>query len=403
VFANFGVALLAGLGFDAAWRKLPRSSYLPGLLLAATGLLAAAFRYPDHTWWLPALLPIVAIASFSRNKPVSMLAASGLGLLLLADLVGVSRNPFELPYVHESWRKIGTHSRMLNDVARRAGQSRTFLVGAGLQLEWQIKAAMLEKFFSPVDYEPIAMKRTGDFFEYAAFAQTLASGQRIPFAGGFPNEILKEPTPRGHQFLRLLSVRFFVFPRLTLMNPGLARFAAELRTVPTPEWTDGSDAGTFVLLEDPAALPRSYGVYQAECLPALDQQLARLAAPEFDPVATVLLDGDCQPEGAPNERPAVVSVDSYAATRVQIVAEMAQPGFVVLTDSYYPGWQAYVNGHREPILRANTLVRAVRVPSGRSQIEFRYAPWPFYLGVAMASVPIAVGLFLGMKRLLRHG
>ncbi len=55
-------------------------------------------------------------------------------------------------------------------------------------------------------------------------------------------------------------------------------------------------------------------------------------------------------------------------------------GFVVLSDQFYPGWRAYVDGRESPIYRANYLFRAVPVPAGEHVVEFTYQPVSVGLG-----------------------
>ena len=78
-----------------------------------------------------------------------------------------------------------------------------------------------------------------------------------------------------------------------------------------------------------------------------------------------------------------------------------QPGFVVLTDQDYPGWRATVDGVPTPILRANYAFRAVRVPGGRSVVEFRYRPWSVWLGLATSLATATGMLVFGAIRLRR--
>ena len=57
-------------------------------------------------------------------------------------------------------------------------------------------------------------------------------------------------------------------------------------------------------------------------------------------------------------------------------------GFLVVTDQFYPGWAATVNGTPTTVLRANVAFRALRLPAGESTVEFRYRPLSIRLGVA---------------------
>ena len=72
--------------------------------------------------------------------------------------------------------------------------------------------------------------------------------------------------------------------------------------------------------------------------------------------------------------------------------------YLVLSDSWYPGWLATVDGVDVPIERANILFRAVRVPPGDHTVEFRYEPRSVSTGalVSAGSIGAAVVLFGGL-------
>ena len=73
----------------------------------------------------------------------------------------------------------------------------------------------------------------------------------------------------------------------------------------------------------------------------------------------------------------------------------SRDGIFVVKDSYFPGWQAFVDGDRAPILRVNGMVRGVEVASsGVHIIEFRYKPLSFWYGVFAALIALALLLVL---------
>lgn len=83
-----------------------------------------------------------------------------------------------------------------------------------------------------------------------------------------------------------------------------------------------------------------------------------------------------------------VSVTSYKLNRVELRANMVAPGFVVLADTFYPGWQAAVDGKKTPIYRANSLVRAVYVPAGEHTITFVFRPLDFLGGIVISGLAL---------------
>jgi uncharacterized membrane protein YfhO len=95
------------------------------------------------------------------------------------------------------------------------------------------------------------------------------------------------------------------------------------------------------------------------------------------------------PEGAGR-----VSVASYLPNRVVLKSETAHDAFLYVTDTYYPGWKAHVDGKETPIMQANLAYRAVRVPAGAHEVVFSYRPVSFYLGVLVTFFALIAVLFI---------
>jgi uncharacterized membrane protein YfhO len=72
----------------------------------------------------------------------------------------------------------------------------------------------------------------------------------------------------------------------------------------------------------------------------------------------------------------------------------------VLSDQYFPGWRATVDGAPASIVRANYAFRLVEVPRGRSVVEFRYAPASVPIGAAVSGATL-VGLAVLLRRTRR--
>ncbi|MFH0749589.1 MAG: YfhO family protein [Candidatus Gottesmanbacteria bacterium] len=83
-----------------------------------------------------------------------------------------------------------------------------------------------------------------------------------------------------------------------------------------------------------------------------------------------------------------VGITSYGVNKVTMTVDAKQDGFVVLTDTYYPGWCAYIDGKKTQIYRADYTLRAVYVPKGQHKIEFVYMPQSFLIGIFTTSLGI---------------
>ena len=89
-------------------------------------------------------------------------------------------------------------------------------------------------------------------------------------------------------------------------------------------------------------------------------------------------------------------MDESEHARISVRAQA--DGYLVVADTWYPGWVASVDGTEVPIERANLLFRAVRVPAGDHVVEFRYGPESVRLGaiVSGVSIVVAFALFVGL-------
>ena len=68
----------------------------------------------------------------------------------------------------------------------------------------------------------------------------------------------------------------------------------------------------------------------------------------------------------------------------------ASAGVLVMSEVFYPGWNARVNDRDAPVLRANYLFRAVEIPAGASRVKFKYAPITFMVGVGLNAITVLV-------------
>jgi hypothetical protein len=122
---------------------------------------------------------------------------------------------------------------------------------------------------------------------------------------------------------------------------------------------------------------------------------AALLQPGFDPNQEILLQ-DGAGAGASNaDSPGTVIDTKGDATIVEetsrylrLNVSAPRGGFLLLSDTYYPGWHAKVDGVETSIFRANISVRAVQLPPGARTVEFRYDASPFWKGLTITAVAV---------------
>jgi SAM-dependent methyltransferase len=122
-----------------------------------------------------------------------------------------------------------------------------------------------------------------------------------------------------------------------------------------------------------------------------------------DPRHVVLLEHELPADERPEDGAAAagsVRVTDYRDTFVEIAADSPRRSVLVLTDAYYPGWQATVDGTPITIHRANFAFRAVAMPAGRHVVRFQYLPRSVTVGfsVSLAALVAIVGLVVVGRR-----
>jgi hypothetical protein len=145
-------------------------------------------------------------------------------------------------------------------------------------------------------------------------------------------------------------------------------------------------------------LPRAYFAPIAEQFSCNKKMLERLSALEFPADQTLIIAGPSDAPAQEGGGRGKVRILSYESQRVQSEVVAETNGYLVLLDSYYPGWRAYVDGKPAEILRANYAFRAVRVPAGKHQVEFVYRPPSFYAGLSLTSLALILGIVALIRR-----
>ena len=249
------------------------------------------------------------------------------------------------------------------------------------------------------DLEPFTLARSAHAFEALATAREPSAGMARP---GVPDAFARAPFYGKAQLRRVANARLLDALSVDLVAFDRPRVWHLQAFAPLA-------LGKPALYANPGALPRAYRVARAEPEPAsIDAALERLLDPSFDLAGVALLDdppAELQRPPAPGggaqaPEEGRTELELYEPERVRIRSSGSEAGAVVLTDAWYPGWVAELDGSPARVLRANALFRAVAVPPGEHVVELRYEPRSFRIGVALALPTAALGAGLALRSLM---
>jgi len=135
------------------------------------------------------------------------------------------------------------------------------------------------------------------------------------------------------------------------------------------------------------ALPRAILVHQAVAVPDQESAFAQIQDPGFDPASSVVVEGG-EPLNASTEGQAdSLDITAYGPNAIHLTASTSAEAYLVLSEVYYPGWRAYVDGRAQPVLRANYAFRAIYLEPGYHEVRLVFEPlsWKVGLGISVAT------------------
>jgi uncharacterized membrane protein YfhO len=158
-------------------------------------------------------------------------------------------------------------------------------------------------------------------------------------------------------------------------------------------------AGDVDVYQNQDVLPRAFVVHRIEVVDTPGDSLDRTTDPTFDFRAAAVLEeqpkdwpsGSTQmSEDSPSN--AVVRIVAHRPNKVTMDVDTATPGLLVLTDTYAPGWRAFLDGEATPVYVADHAFRAIVVPAGAHRVEFVYRPLSFWIGAGISVLAVLTAL-----------
>lgn len=387
VITTVALPLLGALGYAALWERVRAGKRDPVAAAMVVGVYVAVVVVTERlglapvgarVWAYSAYGAATALLVFGCLAPTS---ANARGFLMAGLWVLVIATPLTARVSHTYFRDHAhaipeawvTQSPALEFVGASDDLSRYAPIYKGSSLEWHDRAT--------VAHLRPDLGLVGGLF--SSDSMMSATKLRSWYFGYLSEEV--DHFPGGLNQLRMGSVRWLA-SGAPLKNPGV-RFLGQV--------TSAERAIYFYEVTDP--LPRAFVPpsvrYQSG--PSLISQ----NLPPFAIHETALVDiGGTPLQGKEGQSevsgPGQAEITRYRNQRVELKATMERPSWLVLSDAFYPGWRATLDGRATTVHQANYIFRAVQVPAGEHTVVFSYFPVRLKVGLALmaACLVAAVGL-----------
>jgi hypothetical protein len=222
----------------------------------------------------------------------------------------------------------------------------------------------------------LALTNAADDFLYSRFALFANANllDNIPKVDGFFSLSIREEN----------EVRGLLYSRTNASFPGLEQFLGVAQTTASGkliEWSARTNYQSWITAG------------QRPVFVASSEELRAVTDPGFSPAEMVVLENGSQTRVAVTNRVQCdVLLRQWSAQRIRFETTAQEPSLVVVAQSWYRPWHAFVNGDETEIFRANHAFQALQVPAGRSVVEFVYKDRAFHLGALLSGISVLVSL-----------
>ncbi len=245
--------------------------------------------------------------------------------------------------------------------------------------------------------------------------------RKAPIFGSFPIVRDSFPTCEGHQYVSILPLNkltdvksvslewmgtsgSIAIQKISLIENTTNSSYPITELSNTARWHHVEDINQTTVYENLRAMPRAWLVPEVvsakheEVLQAI--QSSRLPdGRTYEPSQMALVEEPLAFKAPNPDSLATAKIVNLADTYLKIQTQSASEAFLVLSDVYYPGWQATIDGKPAHIFQTNYVLRGVKVPAGKHQILFHFKPLSFHIGVGISTASLVVLGYLGFQLL----
>lgn len=400
----FGVCVLAGFGVAALEKKELSTAKLYWILSIATFIMFSFVIL--FSLFYAALLP-----PFSSNPniyiPVAIFLLSSLSLIIW------SKAP------RSYWRQTLMIAVVTLDLCSCGW---FYMQGSIIESKEQlISTAHATKYQSILNHSYQRLLPTEGPYAPDSFKPNDSQLHSIPSASGYDPLIIK----RYYMFSGITSDGLLIPEFLSNKNLSLDILAIKYILVSDTTWMPGRSDSLLKFLKDQnhwhlveridnssmyqnlRAMPRIWWVDQAisekseQILTTIQTSLLPTGQ-KFNPYTTALIEEPFNFQTQKLNQPSTAKIISLSDKQTEIKTQTSLPRFLVLSDIYYPGWNAYIDGIKTQLYRTDYVLRGVIVPSGTHIITFKFIPKSFYLGLGISIIAWMFAILLLAKHFHRN-
>lgn len=160
----------------------------------------------------------------------------------------------------------------------------------------------------------------------------------------------------------------------------------------------------YDIYENTNYLPRFFSVEKLESTKDINEITKKFLLLEFNPNDSALLSNeDISKIGQTSFKKGKIEIEQIKDDKITLKTNFEDKGFIVLTDQYFPGWIAQIDGINTSIYKTNGASRGVVIPKGTHTLVFKYSPVKIYITFIISIISIIASVVvLFYERHLRN-
>lgn len=191
---------------------------------------------------------------------------------------------------------------------------------------------------------------------------------------------MKKVDPSGFPVLNMLNTRYFIFPL---------------------------QGGQTMPMQNPYTMGNAWFVDEVQYVNNANEEIDALH--HINPAKVAVIDqkfSEQVKQTAVPDSMSSIKLTAYEPNGLKYEVDSKTGGTVVFSEIYYPGWQAYIDGVEAPHGRADYILRAMNVPAGKHEVEFKFDPKSLhvtetvaFIALGMLALMLLLFIFMQVRRL----